>query len=209
MIKKLTDSSRKIKSISNSRTGSMLDMYNKGKGYFIASDWKDEVIANYNFYITIIGFIEAYIIDVANKLKKEKDYKKTEKLIQKLEVLIKKREKIVDIYLENNIQNDLPIVKEIMKSKFIYTELNRIYSDLEVGNNKYQLHQSFVEAYNFGSKLANNCDYKKIILIFNKLWLEIRKTKTLNEQKIYQTGNEQTLKKMIIHKNNIAKNREQ
>ena len=93
MIKFLTKNCREIISINNSQTRSMLDTYKYGRSYFFELDWKDNILAYYNFFISMIGFTEAFIIDNVNKIQNEKDDNKLKKLIENKEFLIEKRDK--------------------------------------------------------------------------------------------------------------------
>ena len=208
MIKFLKTNCYELESISNERTKSMLDMYKYGKGFFYESDWKDKVLAHYNFFISMIGFTEAFIIDTSNKIANENNSNHLNDLIESLEYLMKKRQKIVNTYLNIELDNDLPIVREILKQPFLYNELNKIYADLEVGNTKYQLHQAFVHSYNKGSMLANKCDFETIYYKYNHLLLAYSQTKNDNESKLNKINSSKQFKKIIRDKNRISKERE-
>ena len=206
MIKLLNRNATKIEEINNSRTKSMLDMHNHGKSYFINDDWQEEIIANYKFFISMIGLLEARIIGIARNIRNNSN--SSIELSNHLDNLINKRQKIVSHYKEQAPEQDLDIIKNIIDKPFTFEHLGDIYADLEIENYKYNLHQEFIDAYNTGSKLSQNCDIKKIYLLYTRLYLTVTRTKVTNSEKIHKTGNEKVLRNILHHKNNIEKNRE-
>lgn len=208
LIKILKNNSQIIERISNDRTKSMLDIHNHGNAYFFENDWQEEIVANYNFFITMVGMIEARIIDIARTIDENTNKEYLKELGDTLEKLMKKRKRIVDSYKQNQSEQDLTVIKQIVNEPFIYEHLNKIYADLEVKDYHYQLHQEFVNAYNTGSKLARNCDIRKVFLTYTKYYLDFNKTRIHNSERLHKTGNEKVLRKIVYTKNNISKNRD-
>lgn len=157
--------------------------------------WQEDYIANFYFFIVMIGYIDMCINEEKRNISynshflwvndSEEHQKKIEKSKERINTILLDRDEIVNEFLNNINSKDsfYEMIERILKSNPSYLSFIDLYKDSEENNYQLSLQQHLINAYNIGYISGNN-NYSEKMKKYRELLADLNKHKKRNKDNL-------------------------
>ncbi len=183
---KLLTNQKKLKDINDINTQSMIDLITKGSSSTPAFLHQEELVADYHFFITLIGIIEARVDEVNKDIEFNKNFDNEDEIL-KLEkdklYYLEQRDLIVKEFLSYS-NSKIDSINDALKEYPTYSKFNKIAEDASENQTQLSLHYELMMAYNEGYIASMYILPEDILKEYRKLYVDLDNYKKQNGQRI-------------------------
>ena len=195
MIKIMKSAEKCLKKIDMINMRADIEMERYGNTTVPAFLWQEEYIANFYFFIVMIGYIDMCINEEKRNISynshflwvndSEEHQKKIEKSKERINTILLDRDNIVNECLLNINSKDsfYEMIERVLKSNPSYLTFNDLYNDSEENSYQLSLQQHLINAYNIGYT-SGNYNYSEKMKKYKELLDDLNMYKKCNRSNL-------------------------
>lgn len=153
----IKESEEKLKEINKIFVDSDIEYEINRKSSIPAFLWQEEKVAQYHFFITVVGVIDARLDEIENDIIFEEKFtdqiNKSDKLLElysQKRKYLEERNIVVKNFLDMTEYNEIDAIKEVIKEYPMYTSFNKILEDASENHYQLSLHYEMLKSYSTG-----------------------------------------------------------
>lgn len=187
VLEDLANQASRIITFNQQETERVIELLETGSSAFDMFGWQKELVAQYYFFATTVGFIDGILDDIKREKKFIGSFNNAEEQLEALTAeslnLLKKRQEIVKDYKEVSSVRELDLVIKAMETYPSYHTFSSFYEDLQENAYQLNLQNQFIIAYNNGYIVSMKMSPESFLEEYDKLYLSISENKKQSDQK--------------------------
>lgn len=187
VLEDLATQASRIITFNQQETERVIELLETGSSSFDMFGWQKELVAQYYFFATTVGFIDGILDNIKQEKKFIRKFQHSEKKLEELTTeslsLLEKRQEIVKDYKEVSSVRELDLVIKAMETYPSYHVFPSFYEDIQENVYQLNLQNQFIIAYNNGYIVSIKMNPESFLEEYDKLYLSISENKKQTDQK--------------------------
>lgn len=187
----IKESEEKLKEINKIFIDSDIEFEINRKSSIPAFLWQEEKVAQYHFFITVVGIIDARLDYIEDSIRFEEKFtdqvNKSDKLLElysKKRKYLEERDIVVKNFLDITGYNEIDVIKEVIKEYPMYANFNKILEDASEHHHQLSLHYEMIKSYSTGQIESLYFSPEEILDEYKILYEDLEEYKDYNKQRL-------------------------